>query len=323
VLSSPEKRYQKISFKQMDENNLDQTIQNGWLGMVEHYFISAWVPNPISSYHYYTSANAENDIYTIGLLSRVVPVGAHQQYATGAQLYAGPDIADKLAKIAPGMDLTVDYGMLWFIGIVIFGLMKKLYAVTGNWGWAIVLTTLIIKLLFYKLNSISFRSMAAMRNLQPKLQQIRERCGEDKQKLAQATMELYKREKVNPLGGCLPMLVQIPVFLALYWVLAGSVELRQAPFILWIHDLSAKDPYYVLPLLMGLTIFIQQWLSPKAPDPMQQKVMMMMPVIFTALFLSFPAGLVLYWVVNNTLSILQQWYIMNHVVPKAQAKKAQ
>jgi YidC/Oxa1 family membrane protein insertase len=318
VVSSPDKRYEKLPFKEMDEQDLSRETQDGWLAMVQHYFLSAWIPTSTQNYHYYSNVN--NDIYSIGLKSQPLIVQPHQQANTHAQLYVGPEIADRLTQIAPGLNLTVDYGLLWFIADAIFWLMKKIYLFTGNWGWAIVLVTLFIKLLFYKLNSISFRSMAALRELQPKLQQLKERCGDDRQKLSQATMELYKREKINPMGGCLPLIVQIPVFLALYWVLAGSVELRQAPFIFWIHDLSLKDPYYVLPLLMGLTIFIQQWLAPKSPDPVQQKVMMLLPVIFTALFLTFPSGLVLYWVVNNSLSILQQWYIMKHVVPKANKK---
>ena len=319
ALSSPEKRYQKISFKQMQESNLDQSIQNGWAAMLEHYFLSAWIPDSKETYHYYTQS--ENNIYTIGFQSPVILLNPQQHYSANQLLYTGPESAEKLAKLAPGLNLTVDYGILWFIADIIFSVMKKIHSVIGNWGWSIVLVTLLIKLLFYKLNSISFQSMARMREMQPKIEQLRERCGDDRQKLAQETMQLYRREKVNPMGGCLPMIVQIPVFLSLYWVIIESVELRQAPFILWIHDLSLKDPYYILPLIMGLTIFIQQSLGPKPADPTQRKVMMMMPVIFTALFLSFPAGLVLYWVVNNTLSILQQWYIMKHVVPKSLLEK--
>ncbi|MDX2164661.1 MAG: membrane protein insertase YidC [Gammaproteobacteria bacterium] len=319
VVSSPEKRYEKISFKEMAQQNLTQTTKNGWLAMVQHYFLSAWIPDPNEIYHYYTREN--NDVYTLGMESPQTTLAPQQSQTFTDQLYVGPEIASSLSKIAPGLNLTVDYGILWFIAGIIFAVMNSMYKLTGNWGWAIVLVTLFIKILFYKLNSISFRSMAAMRELQPRIEQIRENCGDDKQKLAKATMELYKREKINPLGGCLPLLVQIPVFLSLYWVIMESVQLRQAPFILWIHDLSIKDPYYVLPVLMGLTIFIQQWFAPKAPDPTQRKLMMAMPFIFTALFLSFPAGLVLYWVANNSLSIAQQYYIMKHVVPKSKAKK--
>jgi YidC/Oxa1 family membrane protein insertase len=320
VISSPDKRYAKLSFKDMAAQNLSQTAKNGWLAMVQHYFLSAWIPEPTEIYHYYSQE--KNDIYTLGMQSPQSVLAAHQSEDINAKLYVGPEISSQLAKIAPGLNLTVDYGILWFIAVMIFSVMKEMYKLTGNWGWAIILVTLFIKIIFYKLNSISFRSMAAMRELQPRIEQIRQNCGDDKQKLAKATMELYKREKINPLGGCLPLLVQIPVFLSLYWVIMESVQLRQAPFILWIHDLSLKDPYYILPLLFGVTIFIQQWLAPKAPDPMQRKLMMAMPFIFTALFLSFPAGLVLYWVVNNTLSISQQWYIMNHVVPRSKAKKS-
>lgn len=319
VVSSPEKRYQKISFKDMAKENLTQTSKNGWLAMVQHYFLSAWIPDPTEIYHYYSREN--NDVYTLGMESPQITLAPQQSQTFTDQLYAGPEIASSLKKIAPGLNLTVDYGILWFIANLIFSVLKAMHKLTGNWGWAIVLVTLFIKILFYKLNSISFRSMAAMRELQPRIEQIRQNCGDDKQKLAKATMELYRREKVNPLGGCLPLLVQIPVFLSLYWVIMESVQLRQAPFIFWIHDLSIKDPYYILPVLMGATIFIQQIFAPKAPDPMQRKLMMALPFIFTALFLSFPAGLVLYWVVNNTLSITQQYYIMKHVVPRAKAKR--
>ncbi|HEV2614950.1 MAG TPA: membrane protein insertase YidC [Gammaproteobacteria bacterium] len=319
VVSSPKKRYEKLTFKDMSQEPLNQTAKNGWLAMVQHYFLSAWVPTPTEIYHYYTQDN--NNIYTLGMQSPQMTLQPQQTQTVSDQLYVGPEIASDLAKIAPGLNLTVDYGILWFIAVMIFAVLKEMYKITGNWGWSIVLVTLFIKILFYKLNSISFRSMANMRALQPRIEQIRLNCGDDKQKLGKATMELYKREKINPLGGCLPLLVQIPVFLSLYWVIMESVQLRQAPFIFWIHDLSIKDPYYILPILMGITIFIQQMIAPKAPDPMQRKLMMAMPFIFTALFLSFPAGLVLYWVVNNTLSISQQYYIMNHVVPRSKKKK--
>ena len=207
------------------------------------------------------------------------------------------------------LELTVDYGWLWFLSSILFSVMKAIYTVVGNWGWSIVLVTVLIKLAFYRLSATSYKSMAGMRQLQPKLQALRDRFGDDKAKISQATMELYRREKINPLGGCLPILIQIPVFIALYWVLLESVELRQAPFIFWIHDLSSADPYHILPIIMGATMLVQQRLNPAPPDPMQAKIMMFLPVLFTGLFWSFPAGLVLYWIVNNTLSILQQWYI--------------
>lgn len=312
AISSPDKRYEQISFNKMDSEDLDRTVPDGWIAMIQHYFLSAWIPNENETHQFYSKV-LPDEVYTIGMIGNPIQIAPGQTKEIGSKIYIGPEITNVLKKIAPGLDLTVDYGVLWFISMAIFSLMKHIYNIIGNWGWSIVLVTLIIKLLFYKLSETSYRSMAAMRKLQPKIQLLKERYGDDRQKLTQATMELYKNEKINPLGGCLPMLVQIPVFLALYWVLVESVELRQAPFILWIHDLSVKDPYYVLPLLMGLTIFIQQKMSPTTLDPTQAKVMMMLPIIFTALFLSFPAGLVLYWVVNNSLSIIQQWYILRRV----------
>ena len=247
-----------------------------------------------------------------------------EQQSVGSQLYLGPETADILKAIAPGLDLTIDYGWLWFISSLLFSLMSMIYHLVGNWGWSIVLVTCLIKLAFYRLSATSYRSMAGMRQLQPKLQALREKFGDDKAKMSQATMEMYKQEKVNPLSGCLPMIVQIPVFIALYWVLVESVELRQAPFIFWIKDLASPDPWHVLPLIMGATMFIQQRLNPAPPDPMQAKLMMFLPVLFTGLFWNFPAGLVLYWTVNNTLTILQQWYITrkytsNNVIPAARA----
>lgn len=215
----------------------------------------------------------------------------------------------------------MDYGILWFLSSLLFSLMKAIYTVVGNWGWSIVLVTVLIKLAFYRLSATSYKSMASMRKLQPKLQALRERYGDDKAKISQATMELYKQEKVNPLGGCLPILIQIPVFIALYWVLLESVELRQAPFIFWINDLASADPYHVLPLIMGATMLIQQKLNPAPADPMQAKVMMFLPILFTGLFWNFPSGLVLYWIVNNTLSILQQWYITRKYSDEKPAKK--
>lgn len=243
-------------------------------------------------------------------------VSPGEKTETSAKFYSGPSIPENLKQVAPGLDLTVDYGWFWFISVIIFWMMKKIYDVVGNWGWSIVIVTFIIKLMFYQLSAKSYRSMSMLKKLQPKLEALKERYGEDKQKFTQATLELYKKEKVNPMSGCLPILVQIPVFFALYWVLVESVYLRQAPFILWIHDLSTKDPFYVLPVLMGLSMFLQQKLSPPPPDPTQAKVMMLMPVVFTALFINFPAGLMLYWFVNNTLSVLQQWYIMRSINKK-------
>jgi YidC/Oxa1 family membrane protein insertase len=320
AISSPEKRFEKISFTDMDKSNLQRRVEGGWVAMLQHYFVSAWVPKQTQTNYLYSRISADG-LYTIGALGPEIQVAPGEQKQVSAQFYTGPEIAETLEKIAPGLELTVDYGLLWFISVAIFWLMKHIYHFIGNWGWSIVLVTLFIKLLFYKLSATSYRSMAKMRKLQPRMQSLKEKYGSDKQKFSQALMEMYKKEKVNPLGGCLPILIQIPVFIALYWVLIESVELRQAPFILWIHDLSVKDPFYVLPILMGLTMFLQQRMSPTPPDPIQAKVMMMMPIVFTALFMTFPAGLVLYWFVNNSLSILQQWYIMRKVEQEAGKKR--
>lgn len=301
-------RYKKLTFKDMNKANLDVETRGGWVAMQQHYFLTAWIPDSSSTHRLYTRTQGDN--YTIGQVSAPIVVSPHQSQSIQTQLYLGPELTDVLKAIAPGLDLTVDYGWLWFISQVLFTVMKAIYSVVGNWGWSIVLVTLLIKLAFFKLQAKSFKSMARMRHLQPKMNALRERYGNDKAKLSQATMELYRQEKVNPLGGCLPMLIQIPVFIALYWVLIESVQLRHAPFILWITDLSAADPYHVLPIIMGLSMLIQQKLNPAPPDPMQAKVMMFLPVVCTIIFLNFPAGLVLYWTVNNTLAILQQWYIL-------------
>jgi len=311
-VSSPESKYEKLSFKKMRGQNLDRTVQGGWAAMQERYFLSAWIPNAEQSNHYYSHVS-DDDIYTLGILSPTINVLPKNSKTVSAQFYVGPEIAKTLKAIAPGLDLTIDFGWLWFISIGIFWLMSQIYAFIGNWGVAIILVTLSIKLMFYHLSAKSYYSMANMRKLQPRVEALKQRHGEDKQKMGVALMELYKKEKVNPLGGCLPMLVQIPVFLSLYWVLIESVQLRHAPFMFWIQDLSSKDPFYVLPILMGASMLLQQKLSPPPPDPTQAKVMMLMPIFFTVLFLAFPAGLVLYWLVNNSLSILQQWYILQKV----------
>lgn len=300
-------RYQKVNFKDMNKSNLEVEAKGGWIAMQQHYFLSAWVPDPDSKNTFYT--RAVNDDFIIGSVSQPLLLEPGQSKKTGASLYIGPEVTSTLKEISPGLDLTVDYGWLWFLSSLLFSLMKAIHTIVGNWGWSIVLVTMLIKLAFYRLSATSYRSMAGMRKLQPKLQALRERYGDDKAKMSQATMELYRQEKVNPLGGCLPIIVQIPVFIALYWVLLESVELRQAPFIFWIKDLASADPYHILPIIMGGTMLIQQRLNPAPPDPMQAKIMMFLPILFTALFWNFPAGLVLYWIVNNTLSILQQWYI--------------
>lgn len=318
AISSADKPYEKISYAQMDKEKLDREIQGGWVAMQQRYFLSAWIPNQEKAYKYYSNAN--DKVYSIGFSNGSINVPAKQKNNINSTLYVGPEITENLKSIAKGLDLTIDYGWLSPISILIFAIMKKIFLLVRNWGWAIIIVTLLIKLLFYKLSESSCMSMAKMRELAPKLQDLKERCGDDKQKLSQATMELYRKEKVNPLGGCLPMLVQIPFFIALYYVLIEAVELRQAPFMFWIHDLSVKDPYFILPILMGLSMFLQQRLTPSTPDPAQAKMMLLMPVIFTVFFLQFPSGLVLYWLVNSCLSILQQWYI-NKKVCRLPAKK--
>ena len=319
AVSSQENKYRKVSFDDMDKEPLGTEIKGGWVAMVQHYFLAAWVPRADQQDFLYSKALGDG-LYVAGLSSneKIIPVGGKDQFST--RLYIGPKLQDHLAAVAPNLELTVDYGLLTFIAKPIFWLMKAIHGQVHNWGWTIILLTLIIKAAFYKLSEASYRSMANMRRLQPKLTQLRERYGEDRQKMSQAMMELYKKEKINPLGGCLPIVIQIPVFISLYWVLLESVELRQAPFVLWINDLSTKDPYYVLPLIMGVSMFIQQRLSPAPPDPLQARIMMVLPVVFTAFFAFFPSGLVLYWVTNNILSISQQWYITRRLENAAAAR---
>lgn len=312
AISSPDKKYEKITFKQMEKEDINRQIQGGWVAMQQRYFISAWVPDKNQTFHYYSRKGGDGT-YTIGYMSppwTIEPGKSETSHAN--QLYVGPEESHRLEALAPGsLKLTVDYGFLWMISDGLFWIMKKLYNFFGNWGVVIILITLMIKLLFYRFSAKSYQSMARMRELQPRLQAIKDRCGDDKTQLGKATMELYRKEKVNPMGGCLPILVQLPVFIALYYVLIEAVELRQAPFLFWIQDLSIKDPYFILPILMGASMFLQQKLNPTPPDPMQAKVMMFVPVALTALFVSFPAGLVLYWLTNNLLSIGQQAYIMH------------
>ncbi len=307
-ISSDEKPYQKISFKKMKKENVSEKTQGGWAAMQQHYFLGAWVPEQHLQSHYFSRVSSAG-LYSIGMYGPAIKIAPGNTQQATSTLYVGPEIPGVLEQLAPHLNMTVDYGWLWIISEALFWLMQHFYDIVGNWGWSIILVTMLVKLLFYPLSAKSYRSMSAMKKLQPKLLALRERYGDDRQKMSQATMELYRKEKVNPFGGCLPILIQIPVFIALYWVLIESVELRQAPFIFWIKDLAVKDPFYILPLLMGVSMFIQQKLNPPPPDPTQAKVMMFLPVMFTVLFMNFPAGLVLYWVVNNTLSILQQWYV--------------
>ncbi|MDQ7074454.1 MAG: membrane protein insertase YidC [Gammaproteobacteria bacterium] len=316
VLYSEAEKYEKIDFSDMEEADLNRSFKGGWAAMIQHYFLASWVPAVDEENTFYTKVVQSNfgKRYVMGLYSAAVEVAPNDSVNLSSQLFVGPKDQARLEAIQESLKLTVDYGILTIIAQPIFWLLKWLHSFLGNWGWAIIFVTLIIKLIFYKLSEASYRSMANMRRLQPKLQALKERHGDDRQKMGQATMDLYRKEKINPLGGCLPMLVQIPVFIALYWVLLESVEMRQAPFMLWVTDLSAKDPYFVLPLIMGVSMFVQQKLNPAPIDPVQQKIFMIMPVAFTFFFAFFPSGLVLYWAVNNLLSIAQQWYITRHVL---------
>jgi YidC/Oxa1 family membrane protein insertase len=312
VLYSPEERYEKISFDDMQDENLSRDIIAGWAAMLQHYFVAAWVPPADETERYYTRA-LQGERYVIGMIGPALSAVPDSTVSTKARLWVGPKLQHAMEAVAPGLELTVDYGKLTVIAKPIFWLLEKIHAVVNNWGWSIIILTILIKLAFYKLSETSYKSMANMRKLAPRLKSLKERYGDDKQKLNQAMMDMYKKEKVNPLGGCLPVLVQIPVFIALYWVLLESVEMRQAPFALWIQNLSSPDPYYILPLIMGVTMIIQQKLNPAPMDPMQAKVMMILPIVFTVFFAFFPSGLVLYWVVNNTLSIAQQYVITRRV----------
>ncbi|MGD2140034.1 MAG: membrane protein insertase YidC [Burkholderiales bacterium] len=305
-----ESKFVKIDFKDMDKGKVEypKKAEDGWVAFVQHYFLAAWLPQQGEPREYFTKAR-DNGMYAVGVIEAVGEIAPGATATTGSRLYAGPQTQETLSEIAPGLDLTVDYGWLTIIAAPLFWVLSAIHNWVGNWGVAIILLTVIIKLIFYPLSAASYKSMAKMRVLAPKLQQLKETYGDDRQRMQQAMMELYKTEKINPLGGCLPILVQIPVFISLYWVLLASVELRNAPFIWWIHDLSARDPYYVLPVLMGLSMIVQSWLSPTPPDPVQAKIMKIMPVVFSVFFFFFPAGLVLYWLVNNILSILQQWHI--------------
>jgi len=303
-------KFQKLAFADIEKGKAQHTknSEDGWIAMLQHYFFSAWLPRSGMPREFFTR-RLEDGLYSAGV---IVPVGA---VATGASatltvpLYAGPEEQEKLAAIAPGLDLTIDYGWLTVIAVPLFWVLAWLNHWVGNWGVAIILLTVIIKVLFYPLSAASYRSMAKMRVLAPKLQKLKDQFGEDRQRLQQAMMDLYKAEKINPLGGCMPIVVQIPVFIALYWVLLASVELRQAPFMLWIDDLAARDPWFILPILMAGTMFVQTSLNPEPPDPVQARVMKIMPIVFSVFFFFFPAGLVLYWLVNNVLSIAQQWRI--------------
>ncbi len=312
VIYTEKSKYQKISFDDMADETLDVTSKGGWTAMIQHYFASAWIPPADQENHFYTK-ELKDGRYVIGTYSPTVTVAANTDAQFVSQLFAGPKIQPMMEAIAPGLELTVDYSVLTFIGKPIYSLLNIIHNFIGNWGVAIIGVTLCIKLLFFPLSQASFKSMAKMRKIQPRLKELQDRFADDRPRFNTEMMGLYKKEKVNPLGGCLPILIQIPVFMALYWVLSETVEFRQAPFMLWIQDLSIQDPFYILPLIMGVTMKIQQSLNPAPIDPIQAKVMKMFPIVFTIFFLFFPAGLVLYWVINNTLSIIQQTYITKQI----------
>ena len=314
ALRQPEKNYAKFDFSDIEDEPVKTSIEGGWVAMVQHYFISAWIP-PADELNNFTLRKLSNqDMYLLSFTGAPisVPVGESADYK--ASFYIGPKDQDALIGMAEYLDRTLDYGFLWILAEPIFKAMKMIHSVIGNWGWTIILLTLGIKLILYPLSAASLKSMAKMRNLQPQMLRLKELYGDDRQKMSQETMSLYKKEKVNPAGGCFPMLLQMPVFISLYWVLMESVEIRHAPWIFWIQDLSAKDPYFVLPIIMGASMLFMQKLQPAPTDPMQAKIMQIMPIAFTFLFMGFPSGLVLYWTVNNLLSMAQQWFVNRQLI---------
>ena len=313
---NPEDKFEKIKFDDVAEEPFKKTTDNGWLAMIQHYFFAAWIPPAEEEATYSTQAITGNGWprYIARDVSPARQVADGESTAFTSRLYLGPKLQDDIPDIAPGLEYTVNYGIFTVFSKPLFWLLEKIHGVVGNWGWAIVLLTVLIKAAFFKLTEAQYRSTARMRKLQPRIEQLKERYGDDRQRMSQAMMELYKTEKVNPLGGCLPILVQIPIFIALYWVLLESVELRQAPFILWIDNLSVRDPYFILPLLNAAFMFATQRLTPMVGmDPLQQKMMTMMPIVFSVMFAFFPAGLVLYWATNAGLSLAQQYYITRKI----------
>lgn len=309
AIYTEKEKFQKIEFAAIDKSDIDlpKDEQNGWVAMLQHYFVSAWIPSETESREFYAK-NLGDNLYSIGLVMPIGEITQNSSKQINSILYVGP-AQSKLDEIAPGLGYTVDYGWLTIFATPLFWLMSLFNDYVGNWGVAIILLTILIKLVFFPLSAASYRSMAKMRLVAPKLEQIKKQYGDDRERLNKAMMELYTSEKINPLGGCLPVLIQIPVFIALYWAILSSVELRHAPFIGWITDLSATDPYFILPIIMGISMIIQTKLNPVPPDPIQAKIMQIMPIAFSVVFFFFPAGLVLYSIVNNILSIGQQWYI--------------
>jgi len=321
VIYTDAAKFQKVDFSAIEKGKAEhaKAAADGWAGIIQHYFVSAWIPADKSAREFFTR-KIDNNLYSVGALQPLGEVAPGATVKATSRLLIAPQDQKMLEQVAPGLDLSVDYGWLTVIAKPIFWLLEWLHGMVGNWGWAIVLLTIIIKTMFFPLQAASYKSMARMKAVTPRLTALRERYGSDRVRMNQAMMELYKEEKINPLGGCLPIVVQIPVFIALYWVLLASVEMRNAPWIGWIHDLAAPDPWYILPLVMAGTMFLQVRLNPTPPDPVQAKVMMMMPIVFSVMFFFFPAGLVLYWLVNNVYSIAQQWTI-TRAIEKATAAK--
>lgn len=309
--------YTKIEFDDLEDESFKEKVNGGYAAMVQHYFVTAFVPridaDEPAEYTYQGRKLGDRDLYTLGFTAPLLQVAPGETASTGARYYVGPKDQFRLEKIAEGLDLTVDYGFLWWLAQPLFYLLNMLHDYVGNWGFAIILLTCIVKLLLYPLSAAGYRSMAKTRKLQPEMMRLKERHGDDRQAFSQAMMDLYKKEGANPVGGCFPLILQMPVFLALYWSLMESVELRHAPFMLWIHDLSAMDPYFVLPILFGISMYLTTAMQPEPPDPMQAKVLKMMPVMFSFFFLWFPAGLVLYWLVNNIISVAQQYYVTRQI----------
>lgn len=321
ALTTLDERYKKVDFEDIDDDGpLDETLNGGWIAFLQHYFLSAWIA-PAEQTNRFNARRSADGTYLFGFTSPLQQVAPGATGTWDAQFYAGPKDQKRLEEIAENLNLTVDYGFLWWIAVPLFYLLDFLHGLVGNWGLAIILLTVVVKVVLYPLSAAGYRSMANMRRVAPLMKRLQERYGSDREKLSKEMMALYKKEGANPLGGCLPMLLPMPIFIALYWVLFESVELRQAPFFLWINDLAVMDPFFILPLLMGASMYWMQTLNPQVGDPLQVKMMKMMPIMFTVLFLFFPAGLVLYWLVNNVLSIAQQQYVYKKV-EKAQAAKS-
>ena len=312
ALTQPDERYTKLSFSDLSDEPFSKRLPAGWVAILQHYFVSAWIPSQQASHDYFASQLSNGD-NVIGYKNQNIDIAPGSAATITQTLYVGPKDQVALAALAENLDLVIDYGWLWWLAQPLFWLLTLIQQFVTNWGLAIIALTIVIKLVFFRLSAASYKSMAKMRTVQPKIQSIRDQYADDKAKQQQAMMELWKKEKINPMGGCLPMLVQMPVFIALYWVLLESVELRHAPFILWIKDLSAMDPYFVLPILMGISMWLMQRLNPAPPDPMQAKIMMYMPIAFTFLMMWFPAGLVLYWLCNNLLSFAQQYVVTRQI----------